>query len=163
MSSSEKRKAIKALENQKTLLDNSNQDDSWIAETSDMLRRYLGENSELYLKMKSFSFTLWYPASVSKEQIMQDIEIQKRKAKQMVERSIAFIKAHGIYKEPKVTAVAVIKANWLVALYFVLSPAIFVFGGWWKYNFTYKEEIQNLQKQNELLNDTIRVLRDSLR
>ena len=59
MLDSKKKAAIKALKGQKLLLDESHQDESWIAETSDMLRKYLGEKSELYLKCNLLTLGLY--------------------------------------------------------------------------------------------------------
>ena len=100
MSRSENRKAIKSLEIQKAKIDDPMHynDWIWVAQTADIVRKYIGENSALNSTISAYTFTTQF-----NEPTHTKIEFAKfwksQEAKQFIDSCIEYIEVHGIQEK----------------------------------------------------------------
>lgn len=95
-----KQKAIKALNKHLANLPNRASDSSWEAQTSALLRKYLGEMNDLYVRSTKFKLTTSVtfgskngPPITTKSDHTQD-------GIGLLQESIRFIEQNGLYKPP---------------------------------------------------------------
>lgn len=155
MSDSKKIKAVWELKEQLTKLDtiNSLEFDVWIVKTTQIIKTYLGDDSEFYTMMKNFSFTKNYskPANIE-----VDIVVNIGIASDLLFNCIEYINNHGTTK----------KTNWIytlifrdwVLLFFTVLLGLFI-AGWYAHDYV---NWNTDQKQIDQLNNTVTTLRDSV-
>ena len=93
MYSSKKIKAIKALNIQKAKLDDPTQNNDWVwvAQTGDIVKKYIGEKSVLYANISTFTFTFWHLSGETDDG-------KRQQAKNFIDSCIEFINEQDIYK-----------------------------------------------------------------
>ncbi len=164
MFDSKKKKAIKALEAQKAKIDNPEHynDVIWVAQTADIVKKYIGEKSALYNVILRFKFSILDTGMLTKQQKQYEFAQKERDAKKLVENCIEYINTNGVYKEPIDNPLSKIKANWLVAFVFTGGSIIFS-AGWFFANLNNRNDMKDLQNSSNQMQIKINELRDSIR
>jgi len=161
MSDSKKVKAVSELFEQQTKLEtiNSLEFDVWIVKTTQIIKTFLGDDSEFYKRMKQFNFTKKYDKNSN---VKQDILVNIAIAHGILVSCMEHIDNHGIYEKPSDNFLSKIKANWFVALVFTGGTIVFS-AGWFFSNMNSRSDIKDLQNSIKQMQSKINELRDSIR
>ena len=99
-----KKIAIKALEKQKAKIVDKTyyKDNNWIAQTADIVKKYIGNDSSLHQLIDDFSFAVRRKGELSGGQISARFDVKEEAAIRYIDSCIEYIRLNGIIKEPKI-------------------------------------------------------------
>ncbi|MDP1813616.1 MAG: hypothetical protein Q8K92_04130 [Leadbetterella sp.] len=155
---SKKRTAIKAIQKQKEKLDHLETfdgDNMWTIQTRELLKLYMGENSEFYaIGVKKLNFNHYY-SGYPPQDVEEFVRGNQAVGRNYLDACIEFIETHGVHKESKPNWIYTIKSEYVNLAIVVLIPSIFIAGMWFNSFQSNTANINALQKRIETLNDSI--------
>lgn len=100
-----RRQAAAALRKHLDSLDNNPDDEAWEAKAQALFQKYLGEQSDLYKKIKTLRLTTHLRAGFKDREhgnvrIREDFD-HSDKARALLQAAISFIEENGVYKSAK--------------------------------------------------------------
>lgn len=157
MINSPKKKAIDALKKQKAKLDDKKyyNDWDWIAQTTDIISKYIGKDSALYTAIIQFKFGVLTDGSLSNEQIRHGFDAKVRTAKRYVDNCIEYIELNGIKKETKVNLLQKLSDKVVWSIFVGIATFGFFLGNFLKKveidkeKIKLEEQVKSLSKQVE--------------
>jgi len=161
-----KKIAIKAFEVQKEKLNNNQyyNDSDWVAQTSDIAKKYIGGDSSQYAYITNFKFGIYKfnPLESDSEQMHFELDRKVRKAERYINNCIEYIKLNGIKKEPKINFIQKLSDRVVWSILVAIATLAYFIGSQVKSYQIDKEKIkleQKIETQNKQIEDFKSILK----